>query len=53
MALTVDMWPCGKSPASGESYEIYSPFVYTIANVNNIRPYIDIGNLFSISFCRN
>lgn len=40
--VTVDLWPCGKSPASGESYEIYSPLVYTIADVNDIRPYVDM-----------
>ncbi|RKN86097.1 glycosyl hydrolase family 28-related protein [Paenibacillus ginsengarvi] len=40
--VTVDMWPCGKSPANGESYEIYSPLVYTIADVNDIRPYVEM-----------
>lgn len=40
--VTVDMWPCGKAPGSGESYEIYSPLVYTIADVNDIRPYVDL-----------
>lgn len=40
--VMVDMWPCGKSPANGESYEIYSPLVYTIADVNDIRPYVEM-----------
>ncbi|TNJ63947.1 hypothetical protein FE784_22545 [Paenibacillus hemerocallicola] len=41
-SVTVDMWPCGKAPASGESYEIYSPLVYTIADVNDIRPFVEM-----------